>query len=356
MIGYIYKITNKVNKKFYIGSALDMTKREYDHRNNLRGQKHHNSHLQNAFNKYGEDAFEFSCKEVDVENERALRLLEERYINHCWNSGLLYNISKRGGGGDTISYHPKNKEIREKIRKASKENYNKLTIEEKEKYSEKYRGEKNPNYGNKWTEEQRKRLSEYRKEYFKTHIHHQKGKTYEEMFGELRAKEMKEEISKRSSLRYGEKNSFYGKHHSEETKQKIREKNLGKKNLSCSKQVIVNGVIYESASMCAKELNIPLVTVAYRARNAIYGFAYVGETENKQRQACHNWTIEECEDLAKDCETLKEFGERYVGGKSIKSLANVILEDHMHSCLIENIQAGKLDVVDEIVDLFRRFQ
>ena len=42
--------------------------------------------------------------------------------------------------------------------------------------------------------------------------------------------------------------------------------------------------------------------------------------------------------------------------KSIKSLANAILENHMHSCLIENIQAGNLEVVDEIVDLFKRFQ
>ena len=42
--------------------------------------------------------------------------------------------------------------------------------------------------------------------------------------------------------------------------------------------------------------------------------------------------------------------------KSIKSLANVILDEHVHSCLIENIQNGNTEVVDEIVDLFRRFQ
>ncbi len=42
--------------------------------------------------------------------------------------------------------------------------------------------------------------------------------------------------------------------------------------------------------------------------------------------------------------------------KSIKSLANLILDKHMHSCLIENIQNGNLEVVDEIVDLFKRFQ
>ena len=42
--------------------------------------------------------------------------------------------------------------------------------------------------------------------------------------------------------------------------------------------------------------------------------------------------------------------------KSIKSLANLMLDAHMHSCLIENVQAGNLEVVDEIVELFKRFQ
>lgn len=42
--------------------------------------------------------------------------------------------------------------------------------------------------------------------------------------------------------------------------------------------------------------------------------------------------------------------------KSIKSLANLVLDNHMHSCLIENIQKGNFEIVDEIVDLFKRFQ
>ena len=42
--------------------------------------------------------------------------------------------------------------------------------------------------------------------------------------------------------------------------------------------------------------------------------------------------------------------------KAIKSLSGVILEEHMHSCLIENIQSGNLAAVDEIVDLFKKFQ
>lgn len=42
--------------------------------------------------------------------------------------------------------------------------------------------------------------------------------------------------------------------------------------------------------------------------------------------------------------------------KSIKGLANVLLDAHMHTCLIENIRNGNTEIVDEIVDLFRRFQ
>ncbi len=42
--------------------------------------------------------------------------------------------------------------------------------------------------------------------------------------------------------------------------------------------------------------------------------------------------------------------------KAIKSLANTLLDDHMHSCLINNIENGHYEVVDEIVDLFKRFQ
>ena len=42
--------------------------------------------------------------------------------------------------------------------------------------------------------------------------------------------------------------------------------------------------------------------------------------------------------------------------KSIKSLANLVLESHMHTCLIENVRQGNYKVVDEIVDLFKRFQ
>lgn len=42
--------------------------------------------------------------------------------------------------------------------------------------------------------------------------------------------------------------------------------------------------------------------------------------------------------------------------KSIKSLANLILEKHMYSCVLTNIQNGNTDILSEVANLFKRFQ
>ncbi len=42
--------------------------------------------------------------------------------------------------------------------------------------------------------------------------------------------------------------------------------------------------------------------------------------------------------------------------KAIKGLANIILNDHIHSCVVKNVKEDHLEVLDEIVDLFKRFQ
>lgn len=41
---------------------------------------------------------------------------------------------------------------------------------------------------------------------------------------------------------------------------------------------------------------------------------------------------------------------------AVKSTANLILENHMKTCVVENIQAGNEDVIGEILQLFKRFQ
>lgn len=42
--------------------------------------------------------------------------------------------------------------------------------------------------------------------------------------------------------------------------------------------------------------------------------------------------------------------------KSIKSLANVIIENHMYNCVTNEFEKGNTDIINEVVSLFRRFQ
>lgn len=41
--------------------------------------------------------------------------------------------------------------------------------------------------------------------------------------------------------------------------------------------------------------------------------------------------------------------------KSINALSKIILDNHMHHCLIENIEKGNYEIIDEISNLIKRF-
>lgn len=102
MVG-IYKIYNKENQKVYIGSSNDVERRFSIHRKKLKNDDHINEHLQNSWNKYGEDSFEFEViDEVGVEN---LREKEQEYINeyNSIDSENGYNIKNVGLEKSTIS-------------------------------------------------------------------------------------------------------------------------------------------------------------------------------------------------------------------------------------------------------------
>ena len=60
----IYKITCTVNGKIYIGSAVNLNRRWYEHQLYLQKHKHHNQHLQRAWDAYGQDAFTFEIMEL----------------------------------------------------------------------------------------------------------------------------------------------------------------------------------------------------------------------------------------------------------------------------------------------------
>lgn len=42
--------------------------------------------------------------------------------------------------------------------------------------------------------------------------------------------------------------------------------------------------------------------------------------------------------------------------KSIKSLSNVLLEKHIKSCVVQNIKNGNEEILDELIQFYKRFQ
>ena len=40
---------------------------------------------------------------------------------------------------------------------------------------------------------------------------------------------------------------------------------------------------------------------------------------------------------------------------SVKSLSNHILENHLYSCVTKDLEDGKLDIIDELIALFKKF-
>lgn len=40
---------------------------------------------------------------------------------------------------------------------------------------------------------------------------------------------------------------------------------------------------------------------------------------------------------------------------SIKSLSNYILENHLYNCVSKDIEKGDLEIVDELISLFKKF-
>jgi group I intron endonuclease len=91
----IYKITNKITGKFYVGSTTNLERREYDHFYYLSKKSHPNVKLQNSFNKYGRDAFVF---DVIEECERGLLIEREQHwmdTTQCYIDGIGYNIQAK---------------------------------------------------------------------------------------------------------------------------------------------------------------------------------------------------------------------------------------------------------------------
>ena len=91
----VYQIINLINNKVYIGETTRGEVRWKNHLTYLRGNYHKNSSLQEDFNKYGEEAFEWTIlKEFESDDKDTLLLEEARNIQQYIQDGVeLYNLT-----------------------------------------------------------------------------------------------------------------------------------------------------------------------------------------------------------------------------------------------------------------------
>ena len=95
-MGYIYKITNKVNGKIYIGQTIRSVEQRWkDHQAAWHGNRHCQA-LYDAFDKYGIENFDI--EEIEQCAETELNAKEQFWIQYydSFNSG--YNITLGGDG------------------------------------------------------------------------------------------------------------------------------------------------------------------------------------------------------------------------------------------------------------------
>ena len=185
MLYVIYLITNLINNKKYVGQTIQG-------REARRWQEHfifcvnYNKPLYNAIKKYGAENFEFKVIESDIPED----IIDEqekyyiKYYNTFYLNGQGYNMTE---GGQGIHGYVHTEATKQRIKESNLTTWQLIKKEDPERYKQLCL---NRSIANK---------------------------------GKPKSAEHKAKLSELASKRIGEKNSFFGKHFSEESKELLRE-------------------------------------------------------------------------------------------------------------------------------------
>lgn len=95
----VYKIINLLNNKKYIGSSCNILQRFRQHKHKLSKNRHENSYLQNAWNKYGIEAFLFQiveiCSQDQLESREQFWIDKENTIDDKFGYNLRADASNK---------------------------------------------------------------------------------------------------------------------------------------------------------------------------------------------------------------------------------------------------------------------
>lgn len=115
----VYKITNLVNNKFYIGSSINIYNRKHTHINKLKNREHSCKHLEYSYHKYGFDNFIFEvleyCDNYTEREQYYISLLKPEYNKRLIaqnNKGLVVTDKTK----ELISQKLKNRYAKNEIK------------------------------------------------------------------------------------------------------------------------------------------------------------------------------------------------------------------------------------------------
>ena len=200
-MGSIYKITNTINGKVYVGQTInDAYKTRI--RDHLNGTQHGSRLVKHAIEKYGQDVFTVEILHDGIIPEFLNTLEIEAIAKFNTVAPNGYNLDTGGNGVGSPSG-----ETRRKLSEANKGK--KRSEETKQKISASKTGENHPNYGKPRSEETKRKMSEN---------HPMKRPEARRKLSEARKGENNPMYG-----RTGENHPNYGKPRSEETKRKMSE-------------------------------------------------------------------------------------------------------------------------------------
>lgn len=208
--GYVYITTNLVNGMKYIGQH---SSKEFDKYYYGSGKL-----IKEALSKFGYE--NFKCEVIEwCRTYEELNLREIYWINF-YKADLREDFYNLAYGGSNSKYA---------LRGENHPFYNKKHKEESiRKMRESKQGENNPMYGRHQSEETRRKISEAQIG-CKNHMFGKHEESY--WFNKNRSEETKKKISEtrlKNKIGQGENNSFYGKRHNKEAKDKMSKAQKGR--------------------------------------------------------------------------------------------------------------------------------
>ena len=256
----VCKISNIVNKKYYIGYSGDIDRRFKEHKRRFKTNKHNNSYFQRAYNKYGEENFTYeiihTCETIDKAKDIETTYLDDKSIR-----GDIYNLNFNNSMDGHFANNPNKEEIRKKISESAKEKFRKMIQEERSTIYGRF--------GKKHTEKTKQKL----RNIFK---------------GRIVSEETREKLRIAST----------GHKLSEESIEKIRQKNKGKIPPTAIK-IKINNIIYNTITEAGRKLGICRNTMMNRLNSKSPKFKHYELIQsnkkkniNKELKLSENKTIE----------------------------------------------------------------